>query len=93
MQFRVMQHNDHDWREPCEGQCEKTWRTVEADSAVEAVKLFFVTCPNVRDDNELVDIVKTADVKTLAEGVYMLDLGEAGDHWFAFRVELAQIIS
>lgn len=92
MRFRVMQHNDHDWRKPCEGHC-KGWRTVLADSAVEAVKLFFVTDPLVRDDDELVGIVKTADVKTLAEGMYMFDLGEADDDWFAFRVELAQTMS
>lgn len=86
MQFQVMQHSDHDWREPCEGQC-ADWLTIEADSAEDAVKSFYVAHPNVDCDNELVDIVKTTAVKTVAEGVYILAFGDSDDDWFAFVVK------
>ena len=92
MKFRIMQHNDHHWREACSNYCDD-WRVVEADSAEDAVVKFFTSHPNVRDDLRLMQLATTARVKTLAEGVYTLNFGDSDEDWFAFQVELAQVLT
>ena len=86
MRFRIMQHNDHDWRESCSNSCDD-WRVVEADSAEDAVVKHFTSHPNVRGDLPLMQLATTARVKTLAEGVYTLNFGDSDEAWFAFQVE------
>ena len=81
MKFRVMQHNDHDWRdvEACKESGCQDFITIEAQSAEEAVVRHY--------EQHTPHMVTTLHVQPEQECVYKLDLGEADDSRFAFIVQ------
>ena len=82
MRYTIFQHADHDWREACPSECFMSLRTVEADTSKEAMAKWFQPIA----DTDAAIANDPSDWQAVAEGVFILNDGEADSDWFALVV-------